>query len=66
MRIFVFVVSFVLFLASCYAMSAAFQFGDDVTFIVPGGAAVLLFIAGILGASLSFAIPFSLLKKSKI
>jgi hypothetical protein len=53
-RVFVFVISFVIFLASLYLFSLAFS--------VVGWEA-LLFVAGIIGVSISFAIPVHLLKR---
>ena len=49
-----FIVALVIFLASLYCFTLAFA--------VPGWEMVL-FIAGILGVSISFAIPFHLLKR---
>lgn len=54
MKVFAFIVSFVIFLASLYLMALAFQ-------VV--GWELLLFTVGILGVAISFAIPFHLLKR---
>jgi len=53
-KVFTFIVAFIIFAGSLYLFSLAFA--------VPGFEA-LLFTAGIIGVSLSFAIPFHLLKR---
>jgi len=53
-KIFAFVIGFVLFLASLYLFSLAF---------VVTGFEALVFTAGIIGVSLAFAIPLHLLKR---
>ncbi len=53
MKVFAFIVSLVIFLASLYCFSAAFQVQ---------GYEALLFVAGILGVAISFAIPFHILR----
>ncbi len=52
MKVFAFIVSFGIFLASLYCFSAAFQVQ---------GYEALLFVAGILGVAILFALPFHLL-----
>ncbi len=54
MKVFSFIVSVVIFLASLYLFTLAFA--------VPGFE-ILLFIAGILGVSIAYAIPFHILKR---
>ncbi len=54
MKVFVFVVAFVIFLASLYLFTLAFA--------VPGFEA-LIFSGGIIGVVIAFAIPFHLLKR---
>jgi len=54
-KVLVFVLCFALFLASMWLFALAFQ--------VPGYE-IMLFIAGILGVSVSFAIPFTLLHRA--
>ncbi|MCS0500540.1 hypothetical protein [Protaetiibacter mangrovi] len=56
MKVVVFLVSFVIFLASFAAFGYAFEVGDQNAL---AGAA--LFLGGILGVSVSFMIPFHLL-----
>ncbi|PZQ91968.1 MAG: hypothetical protein DI534_03230 [Leifsonia xyli] len=58
MKVVVFLVSFVIFLASLPAFGYAFELGDQNTL---AGAA--LFFGGILAVSAAFAIPFHLLPK---
>ncbi len=53
MKVFAFIISLVIFLASLYAFSAAFQVQ---------GYEALIFVAAILGVAISFAIPFHLLR----
>ncbi|MBO9578768.1 MAG: hypothetical protein J7480_08395 [Microbacteriaceae bacterium] len=54
MKVFAFVVSLVIFLVSLYLFSLAFAMV---------GWELVFFIAGIIGVSISFAIPFHLLKR---
>ena len=54
MKVFVFVVALIIFVGSLYLMSLAFAVE---------GYEALLFTAGILGVSLSFAIPAHILKR---
>ena len=54
MKVFAFIVALVVFLGSLYLFSLAFA--------VPGFEA-LIFAAGIIGVSISFAIPFHILKR---
>ncbi|QNO38393.1 hypothetical protein H4J02_05100 [Protaetiibacter sp. SSC-01] len=56
MKVVVFVVAFAIFVASLFAFGYSFQFPDE-----QGLLAMALFLAGILGVSASFAIPFHLL-----
>lgn len=56
MKVVVFLVAFAIFLASFLAFGYAFELGD-----VNALGAAALFFAGILGVSVSFAIPFHLL-----
>lgn len=53
-KVFAFIVALVIFVGSLYLFTLAFA--------VPG-LEIVLFIAGILGVSISFAIPFHLLKR---
>jgi len=55
-KVFAFIVAFVIFLASLYLFTLAFQ--------VTGWEA-LIFAAGIVGVAISFAIPFHLLKRAQ-
>lgn len=61
MKVVVFIVSLVIFLVSLYCFPLAFLV-EDLVFIVPGGLSIGLFIAGIVGVGIAFAIPFHLLK----
>ncbi len=54
MKVFAFIVALVMFVGSLYLFTLAFA--------VPGFE-MLLFTAGIIGVSISFAIPFHLLKR---
>ena len=54
MKVFAFVVALIIFCGSLYLFTLAFA--------VPGFE-MLLFVGGILGVSLSFAIPFHILKR---
>lgn len=56
MKVVGFVVCFVIFVASLYLMSLAFQFEGD---LLP----LLAFLGGILGVTISFAIPLHLSKR---
>ena len=55
-KVFVFVICLALFVASLWAFGLAFH--------VPGYE-LIIFLAGILGVSLSFAIPFNLMRGAK-
>ena len=57
MKVVGFIVCFVIFLASLYLMSLAFQFEGE---LLP----LLAFLGGILGVSLAFAIPIHLFKRT--
>jgi hypothetical protein len=56
MKVVVFLIAFVIFVASFAAFGYAFEVGDQ-----NGFAGAALFLGGILGVSLSFAIPFHVL-----
>ncbi len=56
MKVVVFLVAFAIFVASFVAFGYAFQIGEESAL-----AAIALFFAGILGVSVSYAIPFHLL-----
>lgn len=58
MKVVVFVISLLIFVGSLVLMGYAFEVGDQSGF---GGAA--MFMGGILGVSLAYAIPFHLLRK---
>lgn len=57
MKVAVFVISFVIFVASIYLFSFAFQLSDD-------SMKLLAFFGAIIGVSISFAIPVHLLKRT--
>ncbi len=52
MKVFAFVIALIIFLGSLYLFSLAFQVA---------GWEALIFVAGIIGVSISFAIPFHIL-----
>jgi hypothetical protein len=56
MKVVVFLIAFVIFVASFVAFGYAFEVGEQNTL-----AAAALFFGGILGVSVSFMIPFHLL-----
>ncbi len=57
MKVVGFIICFVIFLASLYLFSLAFQFEGDV---LP----FLTFLGGIIGVCIAFAIPIHLLKRT--
>jgi len=57
MKVVGFIISFVIFVASLYCFSLAFQVQGDP---LP----LLVFFAGIIGVCISFAIPLHLLKRT--
>jgi len=58
MKVVVFVISLLIFVGSLVLMGYAFQVGEQ-----SGVAAMAMFLGGILGVSLSYAVPFHLLEK---
>jgi len=58
MKVVVFVISLLIFVGSLVLMGYAFEVGDQ-----NGFAGASMFMGGILGFSLSYAIPFHLMRK---